>query len=473
MGRNRFKRLSFVLAVLLILSVCFAGTAFGASARASISGGGTYKVGSTVTVNFSYSGATFGTSKTTFSYDTSVLQFKGCSAVSGGTSGVTTVSMASGGSSSLSCTLTFKVVGTGSARVSASTNELYNIDGEALTASTTSTTISGKSQSAQKSGNANLSYLSASAGSLSPAFSPSVTSYTVNVGNDTTVCTLSANPENSKAKISVSGSMNLSVGRNVRTVIVTAENGATKKYTVTINRAASSGGSQTPEETDKPEVDNPEKDDPEEEEPSEISVKVGDKEYTVVETYDEGSVPKGFATTVAKYDEKQIPAVADDELKYIMVLLKDKDTGDEKWFFYDEEKETFSGTAQITPEEVIAEYGEQNAEKPAEKESVFGNTEKVLLFVIGGTLVILATAIILLQVSIVKGGKGRSGSKKVKKSSKVKISLEEPDESNLQPEESVDEIKKETKEDIDDETGSDMEKTADSGEEARVDNKEE
>ena len=53
---------------------------------------------------------------------------------------------------------------------------------------------------------------------------------------------LSAATEDDGATYTVSGSKNLSVGKNVRTVTVTAENGATRTYTITIIRAAAESG---------------------------------------------------------------------------------------------------------------------------------------------------------------------------------------------------------------------------------------
>lgn len=416
MSRNRLKRVLFILIVLIALLACFAGIAFGASATASISGGGTYEVGSTVNVNFSYSGTTFGTSKTIFNYNTSVLQFQGCTAVSGGTSGVTTVSMTSGGSNSLNCTLTFKVVGTGSTNISASTSELYNINGEALTANTVSTTISGKNPAPQVSGNANLASLKVSAGSLSPAFSPSRTSYTVNVGKDVSVCTISATPEHSKASVSVSGSKNLSEGKNVRTVTVTAENGSTKTYTITINRGKSTAGE------DDPNPDNPDNPDtPEVDVPQDIVVTVGDIEYTIVESVEEGDIPKGFALTLAQYGEYDIPVIKDTNLKYTFVLLKNSNTGDQEWFFYDEETDSFSSSSQLSVDEAL-EYSKLLAELNGEEDDSLklGKTEKILIMSLGGTLAAMFIAIIALQTKIIKKNKAKTN-----KESKEKVIIED------------------------------------------------
>ena len=77
--KTKKKYITFIAVLILLVTSIFTETAF-AAATASISGGGNYKVGQTVTVNFTYGGVTYGTAKTTFRYNTSVLQFQSCSA---------------------------------------------------------------------------------------------------------------------------------------------------------------------------------------------------------------------------------------------------------------------------------------------------------------------------------------------------------------------------------------------------------
>ena len=71
------RYITFIAAFILMVAALFSESAF-AAATASISGGGNYKVGQTVTIKFTYSGASYGTAKVIFRYDTSVLQFKNC-----------------------------------------------------------------------------------------------------------------------------------------------------------------------------------------------------------------------------------------------------------------------------------------------------------------------------------------------------------------------------------------------------------
>ena len=101
------------------------------------------------------------------------------------------------------------------------------------------------------SANANLSALSLSSGTLSPAFAAGTTSYNASVSNATTSLTVTPTITDGTASVTVngvavasgnaSGAIALNVGANTITTIVTAQDGTTTKaYTVTVTRAASS-----------------------------------------------------------------------------------------------------------------------------------------------------------------------------------------------------------------------------------------
>lgn len=96
-------------------------------------------------------------------------------------------------------------------------------------------------------GNANLSNLTLSSGTLNPAFDPVITSYTVNVDNALVSINITPAVAASQATIKVnespvsSGSLSqaiaLNPGNNTITILITAQNGATRTYTIAINRA--------------------------------------------------------------------------------------------------------------------------------------------------------------------------------------------------------------------------------------------
>ena len=84
-----------------------------------------------------------------------------------------------------------------------------------------------------KSGNNALSALTVSAGTLTPAFDPAVTEYTLSLPQGTEKLTLTATPSDSNATVQGDGELALQAGENTLPLVVTAENGDTKTYTVT------------------------------------------------------------------------------------------------------------------------------------------------------------------------------------------------------------------------------------------------
>ncbi len=103
---------------------------------------------------------------------------------------------------------------------------------------------------------------------FSPAFNPEINNYNMSVSNATNNITVTASVYDSDATITVNGKVladagtsdpiALSVGENVVTIIVTAQNGATQSYTITIKRDKKSdsgsggGGSSNPDDSSTP-----------------------------------------------------------------------------------------------------------------------------------------------------------------------------------------------------------------------------
>lgn len=98
-----------------------------------------------------------------------------------------------------------------------------------------------------RSSNAQLSGLTLSDGELTPQFSAARTDYTANVGNATDAVSIAVQLADSSATAVINGNpakfgqptaVILSEGSNMVTIIVTAQDGTTKKYTITITRAS-------------------------------------------------------------------------------------------------------------------------------------------------------------------------------------------------------------------------------------------
>lgn len=91
----------------------------------------------------------------------------------------------------------------------------------------------------KKSSNANLSNLGITPNDFK-GFKAQTTSYNVTVPTDVESVTIYANAQDSKAKITGVGKQNLQTGENKFDVVVTAEDGTTKTYTLNITRDTSS-----------------------------------------------------------------------------------------------------------------------------------------------------------------------------------------------------------------------------------------
>ena len=391
-----------LLILLMSLALVFSGitVAFG-EARLRVSGGGSVTNGSNVTITCTYSADSVGSGTANVTYNASILQYVG---VSGGeappsASGVIPITFVKGTKvSSISFSVTFKAIGTGSSNVSVSTSELIDYDFQPINCPSGSTTVTVTNPAPQVSSNANLSSLKVSAGSLSPAFSAGRTSYTVNVDEDVTVCTISASAADSDAKVSVSGSKNLIMGKNVRKVTVTAPSGASKTYTITIIRGNTDEGN---------------KDDPNEneDESESLTVTIGDVKYIIQENINPEDVPEEFLLVAGKYVGKDIPLIKDADLKYTLALLKNDTNSDVKWFFYNEETGEFSETAALLPDEIMNLVKLSAGEKKAEDTGLFSDSTMILLMIFAGTLSILIVVVIVLQVKLLKG---KDKNKKVK-----------------------------------------------------------
>ena len=87
-----------------------------------------------------------------------------------------------------------------------------------------------------KSSDATLKSLNMSGYTLSPAFSKNTTVYSITVANTVTGLDITAVPTDEKATVKISGNTNWKEGNNPVKIVVTAEDGTQKTYTVNVNR---------------------------------------------------------------------------------------------------------------------------------------------------------------------------------------------------------------------------------------------
>ena len=273
------------------------------SASASCSASKTVTLNNTVTVTVR------GTSSeamwhTTLSYDSSKLQY-----VSG--SGLQAISddFVTG----ITYTYTFKAVAEGTAYVKTSSS-ISDYDGEkAFPSSSCSINIvkasapsNNNGSSVKKSSDNNLSSITIEGVTLSPDFSKDVYNYTAQVENDIEKIKIETKTSNNKATVSGSGEKELVEGENKFELVVTAENGATKTYTVTIDRK----------------------------EKDPIEVEIDGVKYNLLRNIKDIEIPEMFEEGTIKIGEDEVPVFKNDKLNYILVVLKDS-KGEIHFYNYD------------------------------------------------------------------------------------------------------------------------------------------
>ena len=119
-------------------------------------------------------------------------------------------------------------------------------DSSSSSSSGSTTGVSTTSTSEQESSNANLSNLGIRPNDFS-GFTPGTTTYNVTVPEDVETVEVYATAQDSGATISGTGNQTLEYGENALSVVVTAEDGTTKTYTINVTRE---GEEATEEETE-------------------------------------------------------------------------------------------------------------------------------------------------------------------------------------------------------------------------------
>ena len=296
--------------ILFILGLSFLFFCPSVVDAASISVAGTTStgtVGGNITVGVTISEASgLGSWEYSLDYDSSKLQL-----LSGNTHVVGYVDRE--GQTSQSYTYTFRVKGTGSTTISVVNTAIASWD-EVVTSPTDSTTINlisrGEVEKNYSSDN-NLASLEVEGYTLSPEFNKNTTNYKVEVDSDTTSVNVKATANDSKARISGIGDIEVGEGANTINVVVEAENGSTKTYTIVVNVK----------------------------EKDPIKVKVDKEDLSVVRKSDElkDLVKDYYVETTVKINDEEVPAYKIEALDLTLVALKD-DKGNIKFYTYDDGK---------------------------------------------------------------------------------------------------------------------------------------
>ncbi len=317
------KIIPFIITLAIALSVLTVSVAAAGSSVAFSKS--TLTVGDTLTVT-----ARFSTSSSDpmyglegfITYDPSVLEFVSGDNCNVLTKGKAKIVMQSAGKTNLTETIKFKSLKAGTSTIALENLVYVNKNEEEKNLSGCSAVVTVTNPSTQASSNTSLKNISTSSGTLTPKFNPDVTSYSVTIANDVEELWLSVTKGDSKQTYVVEGSRNMKVGQNKRVVVVTAENGDTKKYTVNITRLDADG-----QQTDTPTEDEPLNDLSE--------VIVDDQPMYVVEDLTGTELPEGFPVTEYAFDGKTIPALSDGN--YIILMLRLPDNSSNGFYVYDKD----------------------------------------------------------------------------------------------------------------------------------------
>ena len=269
-----------------------------ANATINVSGNNSAVVGNTITVSVTLSSSSgLGSWDFSVGYDTSKLRLT----YSDAESTQRAVNAAQGpGQTSKTYTFKFKALSSGTAKIYINSAEVYAWDDRSLMNVTKgSKSISLKTiQEIQASYSKNnyLNSLSVEGYDLSPKFDKDTLEYSVELDSTVEKINVSASVADRTASLSGIGEKELIEGENLIEVVVTAQNGNTRKYVIKANVN----------------------------ELNPIIVKVDGKKYTVVKRKKILTIPDNFIETTVVINNEEIPAFYNEITKYTIVGLRDE-----------------------------------------------------------------------------------------------------------------------------------------------------
>lgn len=296
-------------------------------------------VGNDVTVNMKVTSDTaLGTAEIMLSYDPGILEFVSGTSANGGAGAIKILgTMDSADQKSFNFSLKFKTLQAGNAPIKVTSQEIYDVNSQALTLSKQGSATVKVTSPATYSKDATLKTLKISPGTLSPGFSASVDQYTAEVDANTADLVVNAVAANAGAHVTLQGEKGLKAGDNAVVVKVTAEDGQTvKNYTITVKKPE--GGETVPSTNANGET--------KEAEFADAKVTVNGTEYSIAASFDESTLPEGFES--ASYSYKGTEVMSGKGLEKDLLLLYLKDAGGNGGFFvYNEKADTWSQFVQV------------------------------------------------------------------------------------------------------------------------------
>ncbi len=268
-----------------------------ASGTIKVTGANTAVVGNQIKLSVTVSSNTkIGGWDMNLNYDKSFLSLVDTNSTFGGTS---MVDVSTSGVTSKTYTFTFKALKSGNTTISVGSYEIRALDESLIniTASNKKIKIMTKDElEATYSKDNNLKELSVQGYELSPLFDKDTLEYKVIVPSDVTKINIIASKNDAKASLTGDGEKEVVEGTNSFEIVVTAENGSSKKYVVNV----------------------------EVEDINPISATIDGKTYTIVKRKSVLECPKTYEETTIKINDVEVPAFYSDITKFNLIGLKDE-----------------------------------------------------------------------------------------------------------------------------------------------------
>jgi len=324
----------FVLTAGIVFSPLVSMTAYAMNVRIAFSDPSA-QAGSEVSVSMkisSESGEKLGRANIMLSYDASYLTFESGDHAEGGAGSIHVTGQDTTDKTEWAYTLKFKTLQAGSTEIKVSTQEIYDTDektGNVDKQGSSKVTITAASSS---SGEASLTSLKISPGTLTPAFSADVTEYSATVGEDVDKIAVSAPTKDSNAKVVISGNDALKMGENTITCKVTAQDGTTvKTYTIKVTKQAGT----TPTAGNSSDGT------------SGTKVTVNGTDFDIASSFDESLIPEGYTKTDYSYKGTSVQAAKSKNGDALLLYLIGQG-GSGNFYFYDEKTDSWSAYVEIS-----------------------------------------------------------------------------------------------------------------------------
>ena len=243
-----------------------------------------------------------------------------------------------------SASFSYRAKGEGSATFVAHVSAMGDANGDSINVADASASVKVENQAGsdeeEKSDNNYLKSLVISHGTLSPSFSKRTTEYTATVPNAVTSVSVSATPDDSAADvISVDGNSGLSIGRNTVKIVVKAENGERRTYTIVITRK---------EDGDEPESETESETESTQEEEKEFTFS-GQKLFSAEEIPQE-ECPEDFAVSTIDIGTRTYPCAEFKNGELYLLYLKSEGQEQGTFYIYDHEQDVVYSFVKITSE---------------------------------------------------------------------------------------------------------------------------